>query len=215
MNNASPILQLSKSPGACGGDVGPDPTDWEAVRPWRRNTRALMRSRRMAMNRTERAEKTTALLSNLRAAFGLSDPSCIGFYWPFKGEPDMRGFVREQIRHGASAALPVVVEKAAPVEFWRWQPRQPLARGIWDIPIPAEREVVLPTVLLVPLLGFDQQGYRLGYGGGYYDRTLASFRQRPHAIGVGFEVGRLDSIHPFPHDIPMDAIVTEDGIFRR
>jgi 5-formyltetrahydrofolate cyclo-ligase len=66
----------------------------------------------------------------------------------------------------------------------------------------------------VPLLGFDAAGYRLGQGGGYYDRTLANLPQRPLTIGIGYEFGRLETIHPQPHDIPMDAIVTERGVER-
>ena len=77
--------------------------------------------------------------------------------------------------------------------------------------MPADGRVVTPTVLLVPLLGFDEAGYRLGYGGGYYDRTLAAMTPRPLTIGVGYEVGRLKTIRPQPHDIPMDAIATETG----
>jgi hypothetical protein len=86
-----------------------------------------------------------------------------------------------------------------------------LKRGIWGIPIPAERRIVQPTALLVPLIGFDKAGYRLGYGGGYYDRTLAVMIPKPLTIGVGYALGRLETIHPQPHDIPMDAIVTEEG----
>jgi len=87
--------------------------------------------------------------------------------------------------------------------------------GIWDIPVPDEGDWVRPEVLLVPLLGFDLQGYRLGYGGGYYDRTLAAAMPSPPlAIGIGFEIGRLETIHPQPHDVPMDLIVTERQVFR-
>jgi 5-formyltetrahydrofolate cyclo-ligase len=87
-----------------------------------------------------------------------------------------------------------------------------LVRGIWNIPIPSERNLVQPTVLLVPLLGFDAAGYRLGQGGGYYDRTLATLPQKPLTIGIGYELGRLESIYPQPHDRPMDAIITESGV---
>jgi 5-formyltetrahydrofolate cyclo-ligase len=83
-----------------------------------------------------------------------------------------------------------------------------MARGIWNIPIPRERNSVRPTALLVPLVGFDAAGYRLGYGGGYYDRPLATLVPKPLTIGVGYELGRLETIYPQPHDIPMDAIVT-------
>src|SRR3546814_11830153 len=91
--------------------------------------------------------------------------ACIGFYWPFKGEIDLRHLVRDFIGQGAEAALPVVVEKGQPLEFWAWRPRMKLGRGIWNIPIPDKRDVVRPTALLVPLVGFDAAGYRLGYGG--------------------------------------------------
>lgn len=86
-----------------------------------------------------------------------------------------------------------------------------LKRGIWGIPIPAERQIVRPTALLMPLIGFDEAGYRLGCGGGYYGRTLAVMMPKPLTIGVGYALGRLDTIHPQPHDIPMDAILTEEG----
>jgi 5-formyltetrahydrofolate cyclo-ligase len=98
--------------------------------------------------------------------------------------------------------------------FREWTPGAPMAPGIWNIPVPAEGETLSPTVLLAPLVGFDGCGYRLGYGGGYYDRTLAAAMPRPLAIGVGFEASRLETIHPQPHDIPMDLIVTEQEILR-
>jgi hypothetical protein len=108
-------------------------------------------------------------------------------------------------------ALPVVVQKAAPVLFREWWPGIPMANGIWNIPVPAAGDPVAPDVLLVPVVGFDRQNYRLGYGGGYYDRTLAA-ATRPRTIGVGFELARIATIHPQPHDIPMDFVVTEAGV---
>jgi len=96
-----------------------------------------------------------------------------------------------------------------PLEFRAWAPDAKLVPGIWNIPVPADGAVIEPDALLVPLVGFDSEGYRLGYGGGYYDRTLASRRRKPLTIGVGFELSELPTIHPQPHDIPMDAIVTE------
>jgi len=108
----------------------------------------------------------------------------------------------------------VVVERSAPVEFWRWQPGAAMTKGIWDIPIPKERAVVMPDAVLVPLVGFDPCGFRLGYGGGYFDRTLAAARPRPYTIGLGYEDSVLPTIFPQPHDIPMDLIVTDRGIHR-
>lgn len=116
--------------------------------------------------------------------------------------------MRDFLAVGAEASLPVVVEKRQPLEFWAWRPRMKMERGIWNILVPTVRKAVQPTTLLVPLLGFDAAGYRLSYGGGYYDRTLATMNPAPLTIGVG---GRLDTICPQPHDIPLDAIVTETG----
>ena len=88
-----------------------------------------------------------------------------------------------------------------------------MSRGIWNIPIPAKKERVLPEALIVPLLGFDAALYRLGYGGGYYDRTLAHATPRPYCVGLGLQSGLLPSIHPQRHDIPMDRIVTDQHIY--
>jgi 5-formyltetrahydrofolate cyclo-ligase len=136
----------------------------------------------------------------------------VGFYWPIRGEIGLHGLIRRLLERGAGAALPVVVEKGRPLEFRAWRPGAPLERGVWNIPIPATREVVHPSALLVPLVGFDEQCYRLGYGGGYYDRTLGAMSPKPLAIGIGYELGRLATIHPRRHDVPMDAIVTEAGV---
>jgi 5-formyltetrahydrofolate cyclo-ligase len=105
-----------------------------------------------------------------------------------------------------------VVEKGRPLAFWRWQPGMAMRPGIWNILVPAMAEPVEPDCLLVPLVGFDGQGYRLGYGGGYYDRTLAAMSRRPMALGIGYAFQRLPTIRPQPFDQPMDAIATEEGI---
>ena len=84
-----------------------------------------------------------------------------------------------------------------------------MTRGVWNIPIPGRREVLNPDALIVPLVGFDPRRFRLGYGGGYYDRTIAAAARRPHCVGLGFEEARLASISPQPHDIAMDVIVTD------
>ena len=184
---------------------------WSDIRAWRRHTREQLLARRQALTAAERErvrERVTAHLLNVAPAWPLA---CVGYYWPFKGEIDLHGLMGSLIERGATAALPVVVEKNAPMIFRAWAPGAPLARGIWDIPIPADGPPVLPTVLLVPLLGFDGQGYRLGYGGGYYDRTLASLAVKPLTIGVGYADCRLDTIHPQPHDIPMDSLLTDEG----
>ena len=134
----------------------------------------------------------------------------LGLYWPIKQEINLIPWASTHEEQGRlSLCLPVVVTPKAPLEYWRWTPGDALARGIWNIPVPARRDVVLPDLLLAPLVGFDQARYRLGYGGGYFDRTLGSLSRRPVVIGIGYDFSVLDTIFPQPHDIPMDGILTE------
>ena len=90
-----------------------------------------------------------------------------------------------------------------------------LANGPLDIPFPADSPEVVPDAVLLPMNGWDQAGYRLGYGGGFFDRTLASFPKRPAVIGVSYELARMETIHPQSWDVPMDWVVTERGVYRR
>ena len=138
----------------------------------------------------------------------------LGIYWPIRGEIDVRDIARKHVERGGDVALPVVVTRGAPVEFWKWQPGVQMTRGLWNIPIPAERVVLNPDVLIIPLVGFDAAGYRLGYGGGYYDRTIAAATRRPFCIGLGYAAANLATIYPQPHDIPMNLIATERLIQR-
>ena len=109
----------------------------------------------------------------------------------------------------------IVMEAGAPLEFWEWRPGMKLDRGIWNIPIPSERRLVQPDVLIVPPVAFDDGCFRLGYGGGFYDRTIAAFAVKPFCIGLGYERFRLPTILPQPHDLPMDVVVTEDQVISR
>lgn len=136
----------------------------------------------------------------------------IAFCWPFKNEFDARFVIRHFREGGASIALPEVVAKAHPLQFRKWWPGAPMTPGVYDIPVPDGTDVMSPDAAIVPINGFDEQGYRLGYGGGYFDRTLAVCAPQPIAIGVGFELARLPTILPQLHDITMDFIVTEGGI---
>jgi 5-formyltetrahydrofolate cyclo-ligase len=132
----------------------------------------------------------------------------VSVYWPFRGEPDLRPWITAIWSKGVRIALPVVVAKGQPLVFREWRPDARLERGVWNIPFPAEGAAVVPTVVIAPLVGFDPAGYRLGYGGGFFDRTLAALDPKPLAIGVGHPVGALATIYPQPHDIPMNWIVT-------
>ena len=185
---------------------------WDEIRQRRRLRRAELIERRIALPQQQRAEFSERIRWTITEAFPQLEGALVGFYWPIRGEIGLHGLVRELIEAGARAALPVVVARQQPLLFRAWQPGARMARGVWNIPIPAEGQIVRPSALLVPLVGFDSGGYRLGYGGGFYDRTLAALSPQPLAIGVGYEFGRLATIHPQPHDVPMDALVTEAGV---
>jgi 5,10-methenyltetrahydrofolate synthetase len=185
------------------------PKDWPEIRVWRRRTRELLISGRMGLTVKARQEKGERVKQKLLASVDLKKYPTLGVYWPMRGEIDVRDIARQHIEAGGTIGLPVVVEKSAPVEFWKWQPGMGMRRGVWNIPVPMTREVVIPDALIVPLVGFDNERYRLGYGGGYYDRTIASLGRRPFCAGIGFAEAELPTIYPQPHDIPMHLIVTD------
>jgi len=186
--------------------------DWKGDR---RALRTRLIAAREAMNDSTFERCSTAIAGFLARVVPLCSPRLLGFYWPHRREYDAVPIARELVANGGAAALPVVLGKGRPLEFRRWWPGIEMASGVYGIPYPAVGEAVFADVLLAPMVGFDNAGYRLGYGGGYYDRTLAADGQRPTVIGIGFEICRLDTIAPRQHDIPMDMIVTEAGIFRR
>lgn len=136
--------------------------------------------------------------------------ACIAFYWPVQGEIALFASMQRALERRATVALPVVVAKDAPLLFREWTSVSRMEAGMWNIPVPSTnaREVD-PHALLVPLVGYDDAGYRLGNGGGFYDRTLAARMPRPLAIGAGFTSLRMPTIHPHEHDMPMDFLVTE------
>ena len=187
----------------------------DTVKIWRRDERRRLLALRSGTPPALRREWGGAIEVRLRAVLAERPGITLGVYWPFQAEFDPRPLIDWLIGAGSAAALPAVVDKKGPLEYRAWRPGDPLVDGVWDIPIPERRDVVAPKVVLAPLVGFDRACYRLGYGGGYFDRTLAAPTPRPLAIGVGFELSLLDTIHPQPHDIPMDLIVTEAGLRRR
>ena len=132
----------------------------------------------------------------------------LGFYWPFRGEFDPRHVVKDwlSINTANVACLPVIVKKNKPMIFREWLPEQPMTKGTFNIDVPdAKSRILVPNILLVPTLGFNQKNFRLGYGGGYYDRTLAQFHV--FTIGICFEHGRSSEIVEEQHDIPLDLVI--------
>lgn len=188
--------------------------DWNEIKAWRKTQRGALIARREAAAPDMRRQWNERITALLEAGFPDLARRIVAFCWPYKGEFDARFALRHWRERGATAALPEVVEKGAPLRFRKWWPGAPTRPGVYGIPIPDGTEVIVPEVAIVPMNGFDEEGYRLGYGGAFFDRTLAALDPRPLAIGVSFEIARLATIYPQPHDIPMDFVVTEAGIHR-
>ena len=182
--------------------------NWPAVKAWRKAARARLGGARVALPPAVRAAWTADLAAHLRRALAAAPPP-ISFYWPFKGEPELRPLMRELAAAGVAVALPVALRLGEPMTFRPWQRGAPMERGLWDIPIPATTTEIVPRTLIAPIVGFDAAHYRLGYGGGFFDRTLAQLGPAAVAIGVGFSLFALPTIHPQPHDVAMARIVTE------
>jgi 5-formyltetrahydrofolate cyclo-ligase len=185
------------------------------LKTWRRFERQRLLALRTGAPPAQRRAWEQEIERRLRLLLQDRPGISLGVYWPFQAEFDPRPLVDWLIARGSSVALPAVVDKKGPLEYRAWRPGETLVDGVWDIPIPAKREIVVPQAVLAPLVGFDRDCYRLGYGGGYFDRTLAALSPRPLAIGVGFELSHLETIHPQDFDIPMEVIVTEAGLRRR
>ncbi|MCC6534734.1 MAG: 5-formyltetrahydrofolate cyclo-ligase [Burkholderiales bacterium] len=182
---------------------------------WRKAQRAELLARREAVPLAQRRGWNEAVTRHLIEGFSaVLEQRWVGFCWPYKGEPDARFFVYHLRKRGARAALPAVIAKKGPLQFREWWPGVTMAPGVFDLPVPQGTAIVIPQALLIPPVGFDGCGYRLGYGGGYFDRTLAAMAPQPLKIGVGFEIARMQTIHPQPYDIAMDFIVTESGVYR-
>lgn len=189
--------------------AGRDPKSWPEIAAWRKAERARLIEGRLAVPAEKRAEMSELIAKGLDAAIGPVANRIVSLYWPFRGEPDLRGWMASIIERGGGVALPVVIEKAHPLEFRAYKPGDKLEKGVWNIPVPANGGPVMPDVVISPIVGFDTRDYRLGYGGGFFDRTLAAMPKKPMVIGIGYSMAKIATIHPQTHDIPMDRIVTE------
>jgi len=179
-----------------------------SVAQWRKLERERLVAARLALASEARASQAKAMALDLDGLISAHRIHAVSVYLPIRGEPDLRRWMHERFERGTRIALPVAVELHRPLVFREWRPHAPLARGLWNIPYPADGVEFVPDAVLAPLVGFDREGYRLGNGGGFFDRTLAVLRPRPMAIGVGYAFTQIETIFPQPHDIPMDWIVT-------
>jgi len=212
------------SPPCLASEIAPDyfdplAVDAEQARDvarWRKAERARLLAERAALAVAQRhaaAETIAGHLETLLAArFKTVEGLTLSAWWPIKAEPNLRHWLETLLARGARVALPVVVTPAAPLMFRLWTPDCKMMQGFWKIPVPADGPEVVPDVTLAPVVGWDAAGFRLGYGGGYFDRTLAALTPRPFTIGIGLQSARLATIFPQPHDIALDVILTEAGV---
>ncbi|WP_406858728.1 5-formyltetrahydrofolate cyclo-ligase [Alsobacter sp. KACC 23698] len=145
-------------------------------------------------------------------------PGVVGLYVPIGDELHPRWLVEALASRGRQLALPCTPRWAAPMVFRRWAPGDRLARGRMDVPEPPREALVVdPDVVVVPPVAFDRRGFRIGYGGGFYDRTLPAMRARKPvaAIGIAFACQACPKVPDEPHDVPMDAVVTETEVIER
>jgi 5-formyltetrahydrofolate cyclo-ligase len=206
---SSPPCFMHELEGHADRETPADPAQWADVRRWRKAERERLIEDRLAISAEARGNMSAAIAAGLDTAIGGVRGRTISLYWPFRGEPDLRGWAAGVVERGGGIALPVVIEKARPLVFRSYRPGDRLEKGVWNIPVPADGAEVLPDVVIAPLVGFDAKNFRLGYGGGFFDRTLAALPRKPLVIGVGYSMQSIATIYPQPHDIPMDLVVTE------
>ena len=187
----------------------------EQLKTWRKRERERLIAARAALDHATLDRYRHAMDAHLERAFPGLASARLAFCWPIKGEYDARHLVRTLRERGALTALPVVVAPRTPLIFREWHPGVELAVGAMDIPYPVGSPEVVPDAVLLPMNGWDSGGYRLGYGAGFFDRTLAGLSRKPTVIGVTYELARMDTIRPQSWDIPADWVVTERGVYRR
>ncbi len=173
------------------------------------------------LNLADRQERAEQLQGVLRVWLTQREDTTVGAYWPIKGEFDPLPALHrwtEGAGHGTGdgpprrIGLPVMNRQTKQLRFHQWYPGCPMEEDAYDIPKPKGTDILMPTLLLVPCVGFGPGGVRLGYGGGFYDRTLAALEPRPFTAGIGYRHGYIDWLEAEPHDIPLDVMLTEDGL---
>ena len=166
---------------------------------------------RRALEPATRAAWDQAIGAHVIDWWKAARPAALGVYWPLRDEPDLHPAYAELARLGARLLLPVVVQKDEALEFAEWRIGEPMVKDKMGVAVPADLrlQTAYPPALLVPCLGFNPQGYRLGYGGGFYDRTLAR-QPRPRTVGIAY--GSLQIVFAEDaHDVALDCILTETG----
>ena len=200
----------SSAPSSPAPATAEDSTLVQRKQQWREQAIAA----RLALPAATVATHSAAIAEQLRQHLAGRHPRwpqlTIAFCWPIQNEPDLRPLLREWLAQGVSPCLPVVVAPGQTLAFRPWHPDTPLSPDRYGIPTPQSGDFVTPDILLLPCNAFDAAGYRLGYGGGFFDRTLAALPEAL-AIGVAYASAELPALLPGPFDLPLAAIVTEQG----
>ncbi|MEN9591090.1 MAG: hypothetical protein RLZZ481_2876 [Pseudomonadota bacterium] len=196
-----------------------------------KNNADQLRARRLSLRQTmsvaERQHASAALCARLQHWFDRhlaavavtrrSSPLIVAGFWPLDYEPDLRPLLRQLDLHQVIVCLPVIIERNAPLEFHRWAPDTPLTAQRFGVMEPPRQQALVPEIMLVPTLGFTTDAARLGYGGGYYDRSLAALHNAgvtPLTIGITWQQGLLteaDGFTPQSHDVILNTIATPDA----
>lgn len=174
--------------------------------------RRQLQAERLAL--PDRHRRALHLQEVLRVWLVSRPETAIGAYWPIKGEFDALPALYRWSEGGPGRriGLPVVERDTRRLCFHVWYPGCPMEDDAYGIPKPKGTEAFAPSLLLVPCVGWGPRGVRLGYGGGFYDRTLAALAPRPHTAGLAYAHGHIPWLRAEPHDVPLDAVLTEDGV---
>jgi len=204
---SSPCFAHEVTASAEGFSVVDAQTETDVAR-WRKAERIRLLAERKSFSRSDIVAAAKAVTDQLDRFIHFRPGIAISVYWPIRAELDLRDWMRTLAERDAKVLLPVITERGRPIRFFTWTPDCRMVAGFWNIPVPENGEEMAPDVSIVPVVGYDSEKYRLGYGGGYFDRTLASLKQPPVTYGIGHRSAEVPTIFPQPHDIPMDHIVT-------
>lgn len=185
----------------------------EAIEAAKAALRKDAHAARAALSQEFRGEAARAVAEHFFEAVAYAPDDVIAGYWRIRDELDCQPILIRLMDSGQRVVLPVVQGDEAPLDLRLWEADAPLYEAGFGTLAPSDLAPrAVPDVVLMPLLGFDDQGTRLGYGGGYYDRTLAVLPKKPMLIGLAFGAQELPHIPREAHDVPLDAIVTENGV---
>lgn len=180
----------------------------------RQALRQSLKQQRANVSPLDKNRWDTLIAEHLKSHILQSRPTSVAVFWPIQSEPDLLACFADLHAEGITLALPIVVAKAQPLKFVTWQPGQEMELDRYGIPMPKDRNSeIVPACIVAPCVGFNQENFRLGYGGGFYDRSLAKFPEAT-SIGVAYEIGRAS----FPadrFDIALNTIITEAATYYR